>query len=87
MKLFTTIVGSLSAVATTVAWLPQVIKSWKTKSAEDFSWGYLALFTGGVAGWTLYGFLKRDGVIIAANAATLVLVAVVALVKWREVRR
>ena len=87
MKLATTIVGALSAIATTAAWLPQVIKSWRTRSAEDFSWGYLALFSGGVAGWIVYGVLKRDGVIIAANVSTLLLVVVVGFVKAREVKR
>lgn len=87
MKLLTTIIGSLSAVATTAAWLPQVIQSWRTRSAEDFSWGYLWLFSAGVAGWTVYGVLKRDGVIVAANAITLMLVIVVMVVKLREVRR
>lgn len=86
MKLLTTIIGSLSAIATTAAWLPQVVQTWRTRSAEDFSWSYLWMFSGGVAGWTVYGVLKKDGVIIAANAVTLALVIVVMVVKLREVR-
>ena len=87
MKLLTTIIGSLSAIATTAAWLPQVLQTCRTRSAEDFSWTYLWMFAGGVAGWTLYGILKKDGVIIAANAVTLALVIVVMVVRMREVRQ
>ena len=86
MKLFTTVIGSLAAIGTTVAWLPQVLKTWKTRKAEDFSWGYLALFSSGVSGWLVYGVLKQDGLIVAANGITLVLVATIIFVKMRENR-
>jgi MtN3 and saliva related transmembrane protein len=86
MSLLTTVIGSLSAIGTTAAWLPQVLKTWKTRSAKDFSWAYLTLFSSGVAGWTIYGFLKRDWVIVAANAVTLLLVLTVAFVKTEERR-
>lgn len=84
MKLLTTIIGSLAAIGTTAAWLPQVFKTWKTRSAEDFSWGYLTLFSSGVTGWLIYGVLKKDGVIIAANGVTLVLVFTIIFIKFRE---
>ena len=87
MKVLTTVIGSLSAIGTTFAWLPQVIKTWRTRSATDFSWSYLALFSAGVIGWTVYGILKKDGVIIAANATTLALTLVIVWVKTRERQR
>ncbi|HEX8618383.1 MAG TPA: SemiSWEET transporter, partial [Thermoanaerobaculia bacterium] len=83
MKLWTTIIGSVAAFGTTCAWLPQVLKTWKTRSAEDFSWTYLAMFSSGVALWIIYGFLKQDAVIVAANSITLLLVLSVAFVKMR----
>lgn len=86
MKVLTTVIGSISAIGTTFAWLPQVIKTWRTRSAEDFSWSYLALFSAGVTGWTVYGVLKKDGVIIAANVITLALTLVIVWVKMRERR-
>ncbi|MEA2490022.1 MAG: MtN3 and saliva related transrane protein [Acidobacteriota bacterium] len=79
-----TIIGGCAAFGTTAAWLPQVVRTWRSRSAEDFSWGYLAMFSTGVALWIVYGILKKDGVIIAANAVTFVLVIVVAFVKMRE---
>lgn len=84
MKLWTTILGAVAACGTTAAWLPQLIKTWKTKSAKDFSWLYLALFSTGVTLWIVYGVLRKDAVVIAANAVTIVLVATVIFVKIRE---
>jgi len=82
-----TLIGIAAGILTTGAWLPQVIKTIRTRSAHDFSWGYLAAFSMGVALWALYGLLKHDIAIIAANVAALVLVAVISLVKARSVRR
>lgn len=83
---FTTVIGGLAAFGTTAAWLPQVVRTWRSRSAEDFSWGYLAMFSTGVALWNVYGVLRKDPVIIAANAVTLALVLTVAFVKMRERR-
>ena len=84
MKTWITVIGALSAIGTTAAWLPQVVQTWRTRSAEDFSWSYLALFSAGVAGWIAYGFLRKDFVVIAANVVTLALVLTVLFVKTRE---
>ncbi|HYC90307.1 MAG TPA: SemiSWEET transporter [Thermoanaerobaculia bacterium] len=84
MKTWITVIGSLSAIGTTAAWLPQVVRTWRTRAAEDFSWSYLALFSSGVAGWIVYGFLRKDFVVIAANVVTLLLVLTVLFVKIRE---
>lgn len=77
-------IGFGAAIGTTAAWFPQVIRTWKTRSARDFSWGYLALFIMGVFLWTAYGVIRRDLVVIIANAVTLLLVISVGVVKLRE---
>lgn len=77
-------VGFGAAIGTTAAWFPQVVRTWNTRSARDFSWGYLSLFIMGVFLWTMYGVLRRDLVIIIANGITLLLVISVGLVKARE---
>ena len=81
---FITLVGSLAAIGTTAAWLPQVLKTLRTGRAEDFSRGYLALFASGVSLWLVYGILRHDPVIIVANVATLALVLVIVVVKVRS---
>jgi MtN3 and saliva related transmembrane protein len=84
VKTWVTVIGALSAIGTTAAWLPQVVQTWRTRSAEDFSWSYLALFSAGVAGWIVYGVLRKDFVVLAANVVTLLLVLTVLFVKTRE---
>jgi MtN3 and saliva related transmembrane protein len=77
-------IGFGAAIGTTAAWFPQVARTWSTRSARDFSWGYLALFVMGVSLWTMYGVLRRDLVVIVGNGITLLLVISIGLVKARE---
>lgn len=77
-------IGFGAAIGTTAAWFPQVARTWRTRSARDFSWGYLALFVMGVSLWTTYGILRRDPVVIIGNGITLLLVLTVGVVKARE---
>lgn len=71
-----TILGLFAASLTTVAFIPQVHKTWKTKSAKDLSLGMYLIFTGGVILWLVYGILREDIPIIAANTVTLSLTLV-----------
>lgn len=66
-----TLIGMLAAAATTVAFLPQVIRSWRTKKTEDISLlMYLTMVSGGGL-WLLYGLLINDMPLIIANIITL----------------
>ena len=76
--------GIVAACLTTGAWLPQIVKTWRTRSAHDFSWGYLAMFSTGVALWAVYGFLRDDIAVLGANVVTIVLVIGVIVVKLTE---
>jgi MtN3 and saliva related transmembrane protein len=76
-----TVIGFTAAALTTGAWLPQVIKTWKSRSAEDFSWAYLAMFAGGVGLWAVYGYWRHDPAVLAANVITVLLVLSVGAVK------
>ena len=80
------LLGIAAASLTTGAWLPQIFKTWRTRSARDFSWGYLAMFFSGVVLWAIYGLLRRDIAVIGANMITIALVIVVIAVKLREER-
>ncbi|HSD96617.1 MAG TPA: SemiSWEET transporter [Sulfuricaulis sp.] len=63
--------GLIAGALTTVAFIPQVIKIWKTKHATDISLGMFAIFSGGVLLWLFYG-IEIDAVpVIVANAITL----------------
>ena len=73
-------VGLVAGFVTTVAFVPQVWKIWKSKSAKDVSLRTYLAFSTGVALWLVYGVMKQEPPIIIWNAITLVLsVAIVAM--------
>lgn len=67
------ILGLTAATLTTIAFVPQVLKTWRSKSAKDLSLGMYLIFTSGVILWLIYGIIKNDIPIIAANVVTLTL--------------
>ena len=73
---FTTVIGLLAALCTTIAFLPQVIKTWKAKSARDLSLGMFSIFAIGVILWLIYGIRLGELPIIIANTVTLLLIIV-----------
>jgi mannitol-1-/sugar-/sorbitol-6-phosphatase len=66
--------GFAAGALTTAAWLPQLYRTFKVRSATEISWSYLSVFGGGVALWIAYGVLRHDAALIATNVVTLVLV-------------
>lgn len=80
------ILGLLAGSLTTVAFLPQVIKTWKSRSAKDLSLGMFSIFTLGVALWLAYGILINDLPVIMANIVTLFLASTLLFfkLKWKH---
>lgn len=72
MDLFT-LIGLSAGFCTTAAFLPQVVKTWKSKSAKDISLGMYLIFCTGVMLWLTYGILISDLPIILTNLVTLIL--------------
>ena len=64
--------GFLAALLTTIAFLPQLYKTWQTKSAEDVSLLMLILFITGLICWIIYGSKIHSTPILLANVVTLV---------------
>ena len=77
------ILGYTAGTLTTIAFLPQVLKAWKTRSTKDISLGMFLLFSVGVALWLVYGIMISSAPIIAANLVTLVLASSVLIAKLR----
>ena len=73
----TTIVGFFAGFLTTVSFLPQVLKTWKSRSTSDLSMGMLSIFSLGVMCWLVYGFLLQESPMIFWNSVTLILVLVI----------
>lgn len=82
----TTAIGLVAGSLTTAAFLPQVIKTWRSRSAADLSFAMLLIFLSGIALWTWYGISIQSWPIILANAATIVLVVFILAMKWRYAR-
>jgi MtN3 and saliva related transmembrane protein len=78
-----TLLGFVAGTLTTLSFLPQVHKAWRTKQCNDLSTGMLLLFASGVSLWTVYGLLLHAAPIIIANAVTLALVLAIAALKAR----
>ena len=67
------IFGYIAAVLTTAAFLPQLIKTIKTKKADDVSLVTLIMFIIGVLCWIIYGYKISSIPILIANLITLIL--------------
>ncbi len=65
--------GYFAAILTTLAFLPQLIKTLKTKKAEDVSLITLIMFLTGVFSWIIYGYKIASTPILAANIITFIL--------------
>ena len=70
---FKNFLGFFAAFCTTLAFVPQVIKIWKTKSTKDISLLMFVIFTLGIACGLFYGILNNDKPLIIANLFTLLL--------------
>ena len=77
------VLGFVAGVLTTAAFIPQVLKVWKTRSARDISLGMYAAFVSGVVLWLIYGLLLDSLPIILANIFTLVLALAILVMKLR----
>ena len=64
--------GFLAAFLTTLAFLPQLYKTWQTKSADDVSLIMLILFLTGLICWIIYGLKINSIPILVANTITFI---------------
>ena len=79
----TTVVGFFAGFLTTISFLPQVVKTWKTRSASDLSLGMFSVFSVGVLFWLVYGFLMQEPPMIIWNSVTLILVLAILVMKLK----
>ncbi len=75
--------GFAAAFCTTAAYVPQVVRIWRTRSTRDISLGMFVIMTTGVALWLVYGLLIHDVPLVAANGTTLVLSLTILVMKLR----
>lgn len=78
-----TILGSIAAILTTSSFLPQMLKTWRTKSVKDISLVMLLCFNTGILLWLIYGISLKALPIILANAVTLIFNLIILWLKIR----
>lgn len=79
-----TILGLFAAFCTTSAFIPQVIKTTKTKNTKDISLHMYVVFLIGVIAWLSYGIILKDIPIITANAVTVILASWILVLKIKH---
>jgi len=77
--------GYVAATLTTVAFIPQAVKTLKTKDTRSISLGMYIVFTVGVGFWLLYGIYLHSLPMIVSNVITFALAAAILTMKvrWR----
>jgi len=81
------IIGFIGAFLTTISFLPQVIKTLKTRDTSGISLIMYLIFVCGVCFWLVYGILLHNYIIVIANIITLTLAGTVLLVKILNCRK
>tara|TARA_B100000035_G_C20835741_1_gene480723 strand:+ start:85 stop:345 length:261 start_codon:yes stop_codon:yes gene_type:complete len=66
-------IGFFAAFCTTISFLPQAIKVYKSKSTKDISLYMFLIFTIGTFCWLIYGLIISSIPIVSANTITLIL--------------
>jgi MtN3 and saliva related transmembrane protein len=87
MQATTEAIGLLAGTLTTVAFVPQLLKIYRTKSGKDISAKMFSLFSAGIVLWLIYGILLRSLPLILSNVVTLVLSLTIIALKIRYRQR
>lgn len=81
--MITSLVGAVAAICTTLAFLPQVVLTLKSRDTSGISLVMYLVFSFGVAMWLVYGLILMQWPLIIANFLTLALAAAVLTMKLR----
>jgi MtN3 and saliva related transmembrane protein len=81
---FVTAVGTIAGILTTIAFLPQVIRTWRTRSTADISLVMFLIYVTGIVLWLVYGLMLKDPPLIVSNAVTLLFSGMILGLKLRH---
>ncbi len=76
--------GYLAALCTTGAYVPQVLRVWRTRSTKDISLRTFALLVTGLVLWLVYGVWRGEVPLVLANGVTLTLAGTILYFKVRH---
>ncbi|HVZ27125.1 MAG TPA: SemiSWEET transporter [Rhizomicrobium sp.] len=77
------LIGTLAAILTTTAYMPQAWRAWRTRSTHDVSLKMYLIMVTGTALWLAYGLALGDWPLIGANSICLVLTGFILFLKLR----
>ncbi len=77
------IVGYAAAILGTIAWLPQVLKAWKTRETKDLSYGTNFMILACMLLWGIYGIALASWPMIVGNMISIALVTSILIAKYR----
>jgi MtN3 and saliva related transmembrane protein len=75
------LIGLAAGTLTTIAFVPQVVKTYQSKSAKGLSLAMFLIFCTGVVLWLIYGIAINELPVIIANSVTLVLSSLLLIFK------
>lgn len=78
------LLGLVAACCTTIAFVPQVVRIWRTRSTHDISLAMFVVMSVGMLLWLVYGLLIRDLPLVLANGATFALSLTILVMKIRN---
>ena len=81
--LWVNVIGFIAAALTTFSFIPQAIKTFRSRDTRSISLGMYVIFTIGIACWLVYGVLLESWPMIIANLITLSLAAAILTMKLR----
>lgn len=80
---FITLLGLVAGTLTTAAFVPQLLKTWQSRSARDISMAWLSTFTAGILLWFIYGISIQSLPVALSNGITLLLTLLILFFKLR----
>ena len=80
---YISLVGYAAAICTTGAYIPQVLRVWRTRSTNDISLKMFLVLVTGLSLWLTFGILRNEMPIILANGTTLMLASTILVAKLR----
>ena len=78
------ILGYAAGILVVISLLPQVIKSWKTKSTKDISLSRYVIYVMGLILWVTYAFIIQNGPVAVMNGIGLVLALLILYLKLKH---
>ena len=80
---FVDIIGYIAGLLILISIIPQIVKSWKTKSTKDISLLRYLIYVAGIMLWLIYGVILINGPMIIVNSINLILASTIVYLKLK----